>query len=67
MAEDKEPKAGEPKEPKAKFLNPFEAGVNYKQFLEALGKKSVADYCKDHLTTEQIEWLEKDLEIFKSK
>lgn len=52
---------------KKDFVNPFEEGVTYPQFLEAVGKKSVADYCKGKLEKDQIEWLEKDLEIYKTK
>lgn len=47
------------------FLNPFNKGVNYDMFLEAKGKESVKDYCKGHLTDEQIEWLENDLKHYK--
>lgn len=50
------------KENKIAFVNPFEAGINYKTFLEAIPEKtSVKDYCKGNLTDEQIEWLENDL------
>ena len=52
---------------KKDFVNPFEKGVTYPQFLETVGKKSVADYCKGKLEKDQIEWLEKDLEIYKTK
>lgn len=48
-------------------VNPFDAGVSYLDFMEALGKSTVKDYCKDLLTQEQIEWLENDLEIYKQK
>jgi hypothetical protein len=48
-----------------KFVNPFEAGVNYKDFLAAIPKeKSIEDYCKEHLTTEQITWLVEDIKHF---
>jgi len=50
-----------------KFLNPFDAGVTYIEFQKALGKKTVSEYCKGKLTKEQIEFLEKELEIIKSK
>ena len=50
-----------------KFLNPFEIGVTYEQFQEALDKKSVAEYCKGKLTEEQIEFLEKELELLNKK
>lgn len=50
-----------------KFLNPFEAGVTYAEFQKALGKKSVAEYCKGKLEKEQIEFLEKELSIINKK
>ena len=50
-----------------KFLNPFETGVTYAEFQKALGKKSVADYCKGKLEKEQIEFLEKELIILNTK
>lgn len=47
------------------FVNPFEVGVNYEQFLKAIPEKtSVEDYCKGNLTAEQIEWLVNDLSHF---
>lgn len=49
------------------FVNPFEPGVNYKIFLEAVGDKTVEDYCKGNLTKEQIEWLVNDLKHYKNK
>ncbi len=58
----------ETKEPKAeKFLNPFDVGVTYADFQKALGKKSVAEYCKGKLEDEQIAWLEKELSILKTE
>ena len=51
----------------AKFLNPFDAGVTYAEFQKALGKKSVAEYCKGKLEKEQIEFLEKELSIINKK
>lgn len=58
----------EVKEPKAeKFLNPFEVGVTYAEFQKALGKKSVAEYCKGKLEKEQIEFLEQELLILNKK
>lgn len=48
------------------FVNPFNEGVNYKDFLAAIPEKtSVEDYCKDHLTKEQIDWLVEDIKHFK--
>ena len=50
-----------------KFLNPFEVGVTYVEFQKALGKKSVAEYCKGKLEKEQIEFLEAELLILNKK
>jgi len=47
------------------FINPFATGVDYKMFLDAMGKFSVKEYCKGNLTQEQIEWLENDLKHYK--
>lgn len=52
---------------KEKFLNPFEVGVTYVEFQKALGKKSVAEYCKGKLEKEQIEFLEQELLILNKK
>ena len=51
----------------ASFLNPFDEGVSYADFKEALGKKSIADYCKGKLTEDQITWLENELSILKNE
>jgi hypothetical protein len=53
------------KDVKAGFLSPFKKGVNYSMFLEAVGKKTVAEYCKSKLTDSQIEWLENDIKKVK--
>ena len=50
-----------------KFLNPFDAGVTYAEFQKALGKKSVAEYCKGKLNEDQIEFLEAELLILNKK
>ena len=50
-----------------KFLNPFEVGVTYAEFQKALGKKSVAEYCKGKLSDEQIAFLETELSILKTE
>jgi hypothetical protein len=62
--------AGSKKEDKPKdkiFVNPFDMGVTYVQFLEAKGVEPVKDYCKGYLSDEQIEWLENDLKHFIKK
>lgn len=48
-------------------VNPFDTGVTYADFLTALGKEKVSDYCKDFLTADQIEWLENDLKIYQNQ
>jgi hypothetical protein len=48
-------------------INPFDNGVNYKIFLDALGSNKVEDYLKDVCTKEQIEWLIEDLKHYKQK
>ena len=50
-----------------KFLNPFNEGVTYAEFKKALGKKTVAEYCKGKLTDEEISWLETELSILKTE
>lgn len=54
-------------EAEAGFVNPYGEGCNYAHFMAAVGKKTVAEYCKGHLTKEQLEWLEKDLKHYKPK
>ncbi len=50
---------------KKEKVNPFDKGVSYAEFLEALGKTSVKDYLKNICTEEQINWLENDLKHLK--
>ena len=48
------------------FVNPFDNGVTYADFLAAIPKdKTVEEFCKDELTVEQIEWLVEDLKHYK--
>lgn len=57
MAEDK----------KEKFVNPFDSGVTYADFLAAVPKgKTVEEYCNKQIEAEQLEWLLVELEIFKN-
>jgi hypothetical protein len=65
MAKSKSSKAVGIKVESKPFLNPFKEGVNYKQFLDAVGSKSVAEYCKGQLTNSQIEWLKNDIKLIK--
>jgi len=60
----KEPKA----ETKKSFLNPFETGVSYKDFLKEVkdSKKSIAEYCKGKLKDEEISWIEIEIANFEN-
>lgn len=49
---------------KAGFLNPFGEKTTYAEFLEQVGKKTVAEYCKDKLSNEELAWLEVELEHY---
>ena len=49
------------------FVNPFKQGVTYNDFLEALGNKTIAEYCGDYLSVEEIAWLEIEIEHLKNK
>lgn len=51
----------------ASFLNPFDKGVSYVDFKKALGNKTVAEYCKGKLTSEEIAYLENELSLLKEK
>ena len=52
---------------KAGFLNPYGIGTSYKEFKAAVktSKVSVAEYCKDKLTKDEIAFVEKELSILK--
>lgn len=57
MAEDK----------KEKFVNPFDTGVTYADFLAAVPKgKTVEEYCNKNLEADQLAWLLVELEHFKN-
>ena len=49
----------------SKFVNPFTDGVSYEMFLEAKGKKTVAEYCKDKLTDDEIRYIEEEINLIK--
>lgn len=60
MAEVKEKK-------ESKFLNPFDSGVSYADFLASIPKwKSVEEHCKGILTQEEIEFLNAEIELIKN-
>jgi hypothetical protein len=48
------------------FINPFDRGVTYEQFLKSLPKgKSITEHLKGKCSHEQIEWLKTELKHFK--
>ena len=50
------------------FLNPFDKGVSYKDFLKTLPKgKTATQHLKGKFPKEQLEWLEVELKQFKNK
>ena len=53
---------------KSGFLNPFELGVTYTDFLESVkkSKKTIAEYCKDKITADELAWLSIEIEHFKN-
>jgi len=55
------------KETTKEVVNPFEKGVTYEVFLEALGKEKVEDYLKVVCDNAQIEWIKNELLNFKNK
>lgn len=55
-----------PKQENKDFVNPFDIGVTYDQVIEAMGNKTVKEYCEGtDLTDEQIEGLEIELNNYK--
>jgi hypothetical protein len=54
----------EPKE-SVEFLNPFNKGVSFAQFVEAIKQsgKNLDEYSKNKLSGEQIAWLKKEIKI----
>jgi hypothetical protein len=48
-------------------VNPFDTGVSYATFLEALGENEISEYLKDICSDEQIDFIEKELETLKNK
>ena len=55
------------KETKTEVINPFEKGVTYEVFCEALGNQKVEDYLKGVCDESQIEWIKTELLNFKQK
>lgn len=53
---------------KSTFVNPFDKGVSYEQFLKSLPRgKSISEHLKGKCSEEQIEWLKTELKQFKQK
>jgi len=51
-----------------KFINPFDAGVSYSDFLKSLPKdKTVSQHLKGKCTNEQIKWIQTELKNYKKK
>ena len=49
-----------------KFINPFDTGVSYADFLKSIPKsRSVKQHLKNKCSVEQIEWIEKELKLYK--
>lgn len=48
------------------FVDPFEKGVTYSDFVSALGEKTVSEYLSATHTKEQIEWIETEINNFKN-
>ena len=48
------------------FVDPFEIGVTYENFIQALGEKTVSEYLSATHTKEQIEWIETEINHFKN-
>lgn len=54
-------------EEKKDCTNPFNEGVSYAEFLEAIGKKTIDDALKGICTAEEIEFVKKEVELLKIK
>ena len=56
------------KSKKIKFVNPFDRGVTYEDFLKSLPKgKTATQHLKGKCSADQLEWLELELTQFKNK
>jgi hypothetical protein len=59
--------AEEEKENKVKFVNPFDEGVTYEDFLKSVPKvKTIEEHCNKKLTKEELDWLLIELEHLKN-
>lgn len=51
---------------KSVFLNPFNKGVSYAEFLASIPKgKTIEEYCNKQITKEELEFLIEDLKHLK--
>ena len=51
----------------ANFINPFDSGVTYKDFLKSIPKgKTIKTHLKGKLTSEEIEWIESEIKNYKN-
>ena len=49
-----------------KFVNPFDAGVSYADFIASIPKgKSVSEHLKGKCSKEEIEWIETEIKNYK--
>ena len=55
------------KETKTEVINPFDKGVTYEVFLQALGKEKIENYLEGVCEESQIEWIKTELLNFKNK
>jgi len=56
------------KQAKPKFVNPFDEGVTYEDFLKSLPTgKTVKQHLINKCSIEQIEWIETELKHLKNK
>jgi hypothetical protein len=67
-ADKKEADANKPKLKKGEFLNPFDKGVAYKDFLKSIPTGiSIEKHCEKKLSKDQIVWLVSDVKLYKKK
>lgn len=47
------------------FINPFETGVSYLDFKNAIPKgKTIKEYCEGNLSEEETQWIENEIGFF---
>jgi hypothetical protein len=56
------------KQVKPKFVNPFDEGVTYADFLKSLPNgKTVRQHLRNKCTPEEIDWIESEIKTLKNK